>query len=104
MVLDVVGSNPIAHPCDLSGHRNDPEPALGFGVFRWRGVPRRAAGGLVVGAGVEGELASPPGRFNPDDGRTGSQKVGSARTLHAATDRRERTDDEAPHGRQTACA
>src|SRR5580700_4001542 len=47
--------------CDLSGHRNDPEPTSGSGVFLsagrsgWRSG--WLAGGLVVAGGVEGELA-----------------------------------------------
>ena len=52
---------PIAPPCDLSGHRNIPEPALGSGDIPFSGCSGRgsgwAAGGLVVAGGVEGEVA-----------------------------------------------
>ena len=44
-------------PCDLSGHRNDPGPTLGSGVFRLAGWSGWPAGGLVVAAGIQGELA-----------------------------------------------
>src|SRR5215471_7657456 len=49
------------HPCDLSGHRNGPEPTSGSGVFP---LPWRSgwgslwlAGGLVVAGRVEGQVA-----------------------------------------------
>jgi hypothetical protein len=46
---------------DVAGHRNDPEPTLGFGVFPSAGGSglgvRWAAGGLVVAGRVDGELA-----------------------------------------------
>jgi hypothetical protein len=52
---------PSLTPCDLSSHRNDPEPTLGSGVFPLAACSGRGsgwpAGGLVVAAGVEGELA-----------------------------------------------
>jgi hypothetical protein len=44
------------HTCDLSRHRGHREPALGARCFRLLGAGW-PAGGLVVAAGVEGELA-----------------------------------------------
>ena len=46
--------------CGVSGHRNDPEPSSGFGVPVFAAGSGRGSGwpacGLVVAAGVEGEL------------------------------------------------
>src|SRR2546429_5600588 len=51
-------------PCDVSRHRNDPEPTLGFGVSLFAGRawcsgwgPWGPSGGLVVLAGVEDQFA-----------------------------------------------
>ena len=61
--LGVKGSRvqiPPSRLCDVSRHRNGPEPALGFGVFCCGAAPGGAfgcAGGLVVAGGVEGEFA-----------------------------------------------
>ena len=53
--------SPQLHPCDVSGHRNDPEPLSGSGFLFLRACSGRGsgwpAGGLVVAVGVEGELA-----------------------------------------------
>ena len=47
--------------CDVARHRNDPEPTSGFGVWSFAGCLgggfRPLSRGLVVAAGVEGELA-----------------------------------------------
>jgi hypothetical protein len=47
---------PSPAPCDVSRHRNGPEPSLGSGVSL-SGSAFGFAGGLVVAAWVEGELA-----------------------------------------------
>src|SRR5262249_27520224 len=52
---------PSAPQCDVSRHRNDPEPSSGFGVPVFAAGSGRGSGwpacGLVVAVGVEGELA-----------------------------------------------
>ena len=57
------GSNPLSSTLVISRDRNDPEPTSGFGVLGRRGRGGsgrgswRAAGGLVVAGGIEGEVA-----------------------------------------------
>jgi hypothetical protein len=60
VVLDVVGSSPIVHPIAMSQNIEDTvKPTLGVTVFVVCGLVGAGwlAGGLVVAAGVEGELS-----------------------------------------------
>ena len=72
---------PPPPPCDVSGHRNDPEPTLsGFGVSGSSGSPW-FAGGLIVAGRVEGEFAEQLAGGGVDDADLGvldeQQDVGS---------------------------
>src|SRR5215510_1429637 len=49
---------PHGPPCDVSRHRQRPEPSLGLGRWWFSGWwSGGSAGGLVVDVGVEGEVA-----------------------------------------------
>ena len=77
----------LAALCDLSGHRNDPEPTLGCGVVvfaRCCGCGSgRAGGGLVVAVGVEGELAAEFAGGGVDDADVAGRRMSSRTRVRA---------------------